>query len=111
MAPELRMISLAVAALLLFASPQTRGWEAEDDRAVADMVPVQTPAERVLVAMPGGGAGAMAAPTCLQCRCCSKSSPGSCQMTTCCSTFNCDVAGKCSLVQQTCGCSGCGGRN
>lgn len=89
------------------------GWapsSSEGDQASEDMVPVvRTPAEQVVVAISGGGAGTTAAgsPVCLQCKCCSRSNPGNCQMTTCCSSFNCDPAGKCNLVQDKCGCTGC----
>uniref|UniRef100_A0A0E0FBQ8 Bowman-Birk serine protease inhibitors family domain-containing protein n=1 Tax=Oryza meridionalis TaxID=40149 RepID=A0A0E0FBQ8_9ORYZ len=66
------------------------------------------PAKPVVVAIGGGGGGGvvgtLAAPLCLQCRCCSKANPSNCQLTSCSSTFNCDPAGKCTLVQQRCGC-------
>nr|XP_034579708.1 uncharacterized protein LOC117843246 [Setaria viridis]TKW35192.1 hypothetical protein SEVIR_2G355900v2 [Setaria viridis] len=115
MAPSilLKIASLVVAVVLL-ATPQARGWASADaGDQVSDMVPVRTPAEQVVMAISGGGAGTMAvgSPVCLQCRCCSRSSPGNCQTTTCCSSFNCDPAGKCNLVQDKCGCSGCGGAN
>ncbi|PUZ72402.1 hypothetical protein GQ55_2G391200 [Panicum hallii var. hallii] len=100
MAPSLKIASL-VAAVLLLATAQARGWAPEED----DLVPVRTPAEQVVVALPGS-AGTMAGSSlCLQCRCCSKSSPGNCQTTTCSSGFQCDPAGKCHLVQDKCGCN------
>ncbi|OEL24696.1 hypothetical protein BAE44_0014290 [Dichanthelium oligosanthes] len=110
MAPSLKIASLVAAVLLLLAIPQARGWAPEDDQ-VSDMVPVRMPAEQVLVAIPGGVGTMAGSPVCLQCRCCSRSAPGNCQMTTCCSSFNCNPAGKCNLVQGKCGCSGCGGAN
>ncbi|CAL5072256.1 unnamed protein product [Urochloa decumbens] len=110
MAPSLK-IAFLVAAVILLATPQARGWAPEEGDQVPDMVPVRTPAEQVVVAIPGGAGTMAGSPVCLQCRCCSRSSPGNCQMTTCCSSFNCDPAGKCNLVQDKCGCSGCGGTN
>lgn len=138
MAPSVKMAAL-VAALIVFASAQAQGtymniyvaivncnrihsnsrhgkkyglagWAIE--AAAADMVPV-SPAQRVTVVIPGGasGVGTLAAPLCMQCRCCSRSNPAHCVATTCCSAFNCNTAGKCNLVQQKCGCSGCGGAN
>ena len=82
----------------------------EDDEVTPndDMVPEQTkPAEQVVVAIPGGAGTILAGSSiCLQCRCCSKSSPGTCQTTTCSSSFKCDPSGKCKLVQDKCGCGG-----
>uniref|UniRef100_A0ACD5U7A5 Uncharacterized protein n=1 Tax=Avena sativa TaxID=4498 RepID=A0ACD5U7A5_AVESA len=100
MASSLKMICIAIAlaaTALLFAAPRAQAWN-------TDMVPVWPPFDG-LTAIPGGGAAG--APVCLQCRCCSRSNPSSCQMTNCCSTFNCDPAGKCNLVQRKCGCNGC----
>ncbi|KQK15847.1 uncharacterized protein LOC112270116 [Brachypodium distachyon] len=99
MASRFNMICIAAAlaaAALLFTAPQAQAssWD-------TDMVPVWPPFA-VIEEMAGAGA-----PTCLQCRCCSKANPSSCQMTTCCSSFNCDPTGKCSLVQTKCGCNGC----
>ncbi|KAF7000595.1 hypothetical protein CFC21_016465 [Triticum aestivum] len=104
MAYSLKMACVAIAlaaTALLFTIPRSQAWD-------ADMVPVGAP-EHALTAIPGGGAGTLAAgaPVCLQCRCCSRSNSGSCQITSCCSTFNCDPTGKCNVVQQKCGCNGC----
>ncbi|CAM0906198.1 unnamed protein product [Alopecurus aequalis] len=105
MASSLKMNCIAIAlatTALSFVIPQAQAWD-------TDMVPVWPPLH-VLTAIPGGGmAGTLAAgaPVCLQCRCCSSSNPSNCQMTNCCSTFDCDPAGKCNVVQQKCGCSGC----
>jgi hypothetical protein len=84
------------------------GCALEDDEVMPeDMVPVQKPAEQVVVAIPGGADTIMAGSSiCLQCRCCSKSNPRTCQMTTCSSSFRCDRSGKCNLVQDKCGCGG-----
>ncbi|KAJ1291317.1 hypothetical protein BS78_02G307300 [Paspalum vaginatum] len=113
MVPSLKIASLVAAAVLLLvlATPQARVWALqEDDQLVMpDMVPVQTPAERVLVAIPSAAGTMAGSPICLQCRCCSKSSPSTCKVTSCCSSFNCDHSGKCNLVQNKCGCGGCGG--
>ncbi|TVU38577.1 hypothetical protein EJB05_11957 [Eragrostis curvula] len=108
MAPSLMKMAVFVAAILLLASTQAQG-SATTAAELADMVPVSL-AESVMAAMPGGG-GTMAAPVCLQCRCCSRTNPAQCQITGCCSTFNCNPAGRCTLVQQKCGCGGCGGAN
>ncbi|KAL6897305.1 hypothetical protein ACP4OV_007001 [Aristida adscensionis] len=119
MEPSRRMIPLAVAvaAVLIFAAPETRGSAAAEDdlaaAAAADMVPALELSFVPVAGGGGGGVGRMQAgkPMCLQCRCCSKSSPGSCQQMSCCSVFDCDGAGNCHVVQQKCGCAGCGGAN
>jgi hypothetical protein len=75
-----------------------------------DMVLVEKPAEQVVVAIPGGAGTIMpgSSAICLQCRCCSRSNPGKCQISTCCSSLNCDRGGnKCNLLQDKCGCAGC----
>ncbi|ONM24240.1 uncharacterized protein [Zea mays] len=98
--------SLVAVVLLLLATPIVRG------SALDDMVPVQMPAKQLAVAISGAAATIMAgSPSCLQCRCCSRSSPGTCVTTTCCSSFKCDSGGRCNLVQEKCGCSGCGNSN
>nr|XP_051212404.1 uncharacterized protein LOC127330109 [Lolium perenne] len=105
MAGNLKLICMAIAlaaSALLFATPQAEAWD-------TDMVPVWSP-EHILTAIPGGAAaGTMVAgaPVCLQCRCCSRSNSSNCQITNCCSAFNCGAAGKCNVVQQKCGCDGC----
>ncbi|KAF0905166.1 hypothetical protein E2562_000962 [Oryza meyeriana var. granulata] len=101
MASSLRKMISPLVAVLLLVAMETQAM----DEAVAadDMVPVMAG----IIGGGGGGVGKLGAPVCLQCRCCSKSNPSNCQITRCCSTFNCDPAGKCSLVQQQCGCSGC----
>uniref|UniRef100_A0A0E0FCD1 Bowman-Birk serine protease inhibitors family domain-containing protein n=1 Tax=Oryza meridionalis TaxID=40149 RepID=A0A0E0FCD1_9ORYZ len=94
--------------LLIVVAMQSQAW-ALDAEVADDMVPVKPakPAKPVVVAITGGGdgvVGTLAAPLCLQCRCCSKTNPSNCELTSCSSTFNCDPAGKCTLVQQRCGC-------
>ncbi|KAF8664411.1 hypothetical protein HU200_054583 [Digitaria exilis] len=113
MASMLKIASFVAAAVLLLvlATPQARGWAPEeDDHQVPDMAPVQSPAAgKVMVPIPGAaGTTTEGSPVCLQCRCCYKSNPGNCKITTCCSSFSCDPAGKCHLVPGVCGCSGCG---
>jgi hypothetical protein len=109
MTPSMKMATIVVA--LFFLACAHAGSATEEAVAVEDMVPVSA-AEHVTVAMPSGSVGTMlAAPVCLQCRCCPKSNPAQCVVTNCCSTFNCNPAGKCNVVQQKCGCGGCGGAN
>ncbi|GJN11446.1 hypothetical protein PR202_ga29640 [Eleusine coracana subsp. coracana] len=106
MAPNLNMTAIVVALIVLASAQAQQGWA----MAAADMVPV-SPARNTMVAMPGGGVGTLAAPVCLQCRCCSRKNPAQCVTVSCCSTFNCDTAGKCNLVPEKCDCQGCGGAN
>uniref|UniRef100_A0A0D9XKH1 Bowman-Birk serine protease inhibitors family domain-containing protein n=1 Tax=Leersia perrieri TaxID=77586 RepID=A0A0D9XKH1_9ORYZ len=100
--PKNCVISHLVAVLLIVITIQSQAWAVVDD----DMMPV-TPARPVMVSIITGGVGtAAAAPVCLQCRCCSRTNPSNCQITSCCSSFNCDPSGKCNLVQKRCGCDG-----
>ncbi|CAD6223565.1 unnamed protein product [Miscanthus lutarioriparius] len=103
------MAASLVAAVLLLATPQARGWALEDHEVMPDdMVLVEKPAEQVVVEIPGGASTITPGSIiCLQCRCCSRSNPGKCLITTCCSSLNCDRGGKCNNVQDKCGCAGC----
>ncbi|EAY82965.1 hypothetical protein OsI_38188 [Oryza sativa Indica Group] len=99
---------VAVLFLIVVAAVQSQAWAVDqlDAEVADDMVPTK-PTKPVVVAITGGGdvvVGTLAAPLCLQCRCCSKTNPSNCELTSCSSTFNCDPAGKCTLVQQGCGC-------
>jgi hypothetical protein len=104
MVQSVKMASIVVA--ILFWACAQAGSTTED--AMADMVPVSVPvSEHVTVAMLGGGVGTLAARlACLQCKCCNSSNPTQCEDTSCCATFNCDPAGKCTFVKQKCGCGG-----
>jgi hypothetical protein len=107
MTPSFKIAAIVVA--LFFLACAHEGSATEEAVAVEDMVPVS---KHVTVAMPSGGVGTtLVEPVCLQCRCCPKSNPAQCVVTNCCSTFDCNPAGKCNVVQQKCGCSGCGGTN